>query len=156
MRLVPSSGRSAASTRSTTDGRAPVTSIVWTANIDVPRAATYAPTTAVRAAKQIRSERPDGIRRANGISNAGGRLGNASTAVREVGLRATGTSSSRGLEALQGLAGRRELEIAEEPHLVLQLDAVLLECAPPRFGHQRERVGGGGVSRVLDEVRVPG
>lgn len=82
------------------------------------------------------------MRRANGISNAGVRLGNASTAVREVGLRAaaTETSSSRGPEALQGLACRRELELAEEPNFVLELDAELLEGAPTGFGHQRQRV----------------
>jgi hypothetical protein len=75
--------------------------------------------------------------------------------VRDAGLRGTETSSSRGAEALQLLARRRELEVAEEAQLVLELDAELLERPSSRLGHQRERVDSLRLASVLDEVRVP-
>src|SRR5438105_6957468 len=50
---------------------------------------------------------------------------------------------------------RRQVVQAEELDLVLELDAELLERAPPRLLHERERVGRAGFARVLDEVRMP-
>src|SRR5690242_3522498 len=47
-----------------------------------------------------------------------------------------------------------QLQLAEELDLVLQADAELLERAPARLGHERERIRGRGAVRVLDEVRV--
>ena len=44
---------------------------------------------------------------------------------------------------------------AEEANLVLEHDAEPLVDAPPRLGHQRDRVRRGGAAGVLDEVRVP-
>jgi hypothetical protein len=107
-----------------TDGRAPVTSMRWTANIDVSRAAKYPPTIAATAANATSSERPDGSGSANGAVP----LGSGSTAVRETGLRVAGTqrSSAREAQALQGLAGRRQLEPAYQADLVHQLDAEFL------------------------------
>src|SRR5207247_6703527 len=48
----------------------------------------------------------------------------------------------------------RQLELAEEHDLVLQLDAELLVRPPPGLGHQRNRVVGARVVGVLDEIRV--
>src|SRR5207302_10838536 len=60
----------------------------------------------------------------------------------------------RRCEALQGLARRRQLEVAGEADLTLQLDAELLQRPSPGFGHQRERVDRLRLARVLDEVPV--
>src|SRR5881397_511473 len=134
-----------------TAGRAPVTSIRWTANIEVSRAAKYAPTIAATAAKATSSVRPDG----SGNATAG-RLGRASTAAREAGLRDAGTkpSSARRPEALQALAGGRQLETADEADLVHELDPELLERAAAGLGHQRESIGRPRIPGVLDEVAV--
>src|SRR5207244_5731197 len=51
---------------------------------------------------------------------------------------------------------RRELERAQQLHLVLQLDPELIVHAAPRLGHQREAIRRGRPVGVLDEVRVPG
>jgi hypothetical protein len=74
------------------------------------------------------------------------------TAVRAVGLRRAGTrtTSAPAAALLQG----RQLERAEEAHLVLEDDPELLVHPATRLGHQRDRVGGGGTAGVLDEVRV--
>src|SRR5215510_4947390 len=124
------------------------------ANIEVSRAAKYPPTIATTTANAMRSERPDGSGSASGAS----RLGRASTAAREAGLRDAGTqpSSARGPEALQCLAGRRELQPTDEPNLVNELDAELLEGATTSFDHERERVRRPRGARILDEVPVAG
>src|SRR5215204_532510 len=155
---MPSRGARAASTRSTTEGRAPATSTSCTANIEVPRAMRYAPTVSATSAKPMRSERPDGRILASGSPSETGPLGSGRTAVRDVGGWAAGTqpSSVSGPEALQRLADRRELEAAQQAHFVLELDAELFERPPAGLGHKRQGLGRAGVTGVLDEVRMPG
>ena len=81
-------------------------------------------------------------------------------------LRRAGSAAARAV-VLRGGATRptsprpevplrvRQLERAEELHLVLELDAEPLPHAPPRLDHECDAVGGGRAAGVLDEVRVP-
>src|SRR6185312_8802500 len=50
----------------------------------------------------------------------------------------------------------RKLERPEKDDFVLEAHSELLGRAPPRFGHQRDRVGSTGGVGILDEVRVAG
>src|SRR5689334_23252271 len=52
------------------------------------------------------------------------------------------------------LPERRQLELAQELHLVAELDAELLEGAAARLSHQGERVDRAGAVGILDEVCV--
>ena len=135
-RLVPSIGASAASTRSTTDGRAPVTSICRTAKMDVPRAAAYPPTTSPISAKPTRSDRPDGRIRASGTASVTGPLGSGRTAVRDMGLRASGTQPSFGARAGSPTASGRPAGArgprAAEPRARARLRTPRAPAAAPR------------------------
>src|SRR3954447_25133306 len=123
---------------------APSTRIVPTANIEVSRARPYTPAATRAHASPTRSERPDGANRSTSTRRFRGN-GRTFSPI-------PGTSPPR-LRVLPGQG--RELELAEEDDFVLELDAVLLPCPATRLGHQRNRIFGARLARVLDEVRVP-
>src|ERR1051325_3512000 len=120
--LLPSSGRSAASTRRATGGRTPSTSIVRTANTDVSRAPTYASNASTASARLSTTERLDGIR-----STARARGGSRATAARAWDSRGRRLTQPLSPPRKPLLRRRGELRQAQEPDLVLELDAELRE-----------------------------
>src|SRR6266511_3225734 len=146
-RLLPTIGRSAVLTCSSTIGVAPVTWTASTAKTEVRRAPSYAPTEIATSAIPSTIERGEGAKRRR--SN---RLLAGSCATRAVvlGRAATLPHSPPGRVPLQ----RRKPQPAEKLHLVLELDTESLAHPPPRLPHERERIRRCGVACVLDEVRV--
>src|SRR5206468_4002122 len=138
-----------------TSGGAPATSRWRIANVELSRSAAYEPSATAIRPRPIASERRDGT---SCSSRAGPTRGSGATAARARGSRACtrrrlatrpGSPPGRSL-----LPDGREVEVAEELHLVSKHDAVLLECTPARLGHQRDRIRGAGAVDVLDEVGV--
>src|SRR5438132_4366282 len=124
-------------------GDTPSTWIVSTANSPLSRAIAYRPRATRTSASPIARDRPDGTKRNRSSFCL---RGSART------FSPTGVTSPRGRRVL--LLERRQLDVAEEDDLVLELDAVLLPGPAPRFCHQRERIVRPCAVGVLDEVRV--
>src|SRR4051812_23291904 len=148
-RLTPCSGASTASTWRASFGSTPRTSIVRTAKTDVSRAAANASTATIAAATPTAMERPDGRN-----SSERAREGSRATASRAGDWRGGRVTTRTSPRQPTLLPHRRQLGHLEELHLVLELDAVLLECTAPGLGHQRDRVLAPRIAGVLDEVRV--
>src|SRR5262249_61386084 len=77
----------------------------------------------------------------------------ASARATERGKRAFRATSWSSVPA-EALLQIGERKVAEKLDLVLEPGPELLVSAPPRLGHQRERVGGGRCICVLVEVRM--
>src|SRR5947207_13078756 len=107
----------------------------------LPRASAYTPTPSRTIAAPIAKDRPDGAKRNRSSLRLRGSARTFSPTL--------GTSPWAGRVLLPQ---RRQLEPAEEYHLVLELDAVLLPGAAARLCHQCDRVLRPGPVGVLDEV----
>ena len=147
-RLVPSSGASARRTCCLTSGEPPAISICPTANIDVWRAAAYAPTARAASARPTRSERPEGRKRAGRRRRGRRRRQRRQRRARRGGRPAVDRRwrshpprfAARGAAPTSQPPSGGSSSAPEELDLVPQLDAVLLVGAPARLGHQRDRV----------------
>src|SRR2546430_2535307 len=117
---------------------------------------------APRRRKPMTSERPEGRRRGPGVRARRARSGEAGrpttsarppTFGRPLPVPRTRPISPLARRLLLGrLAERRQLEVAEQLDLTLELDPEPVERAPPRLGDQGERICGARAARVLDEV----
>src|SRR2546423_7080133 len=118
-------------------------SSVRTAKIEVSSAAAYA--------LPARSRNPAPTSTDLALGRKRRRLGRSGRARARTLVRgATRRTSPGRSDSLQ----RRELERAEEAHLVLELHPEAVAHPAPRLGHQRERICRRRSTRVLDEVRV--
>src|SRR5262245_46147604 len=160
-RLRPSSARVTFRTSRTTAGGAPCTSMRSTPKTALERAPQYTSRTAATSANPIRRERPEGVSRARDRRSPTAPCGNGTTTLaacvrrrdsRPVRPPAMRRHSPPAPALLRHERGK--MDCAGEDDLPLGQDSELLVRAPPRLDHEREAVGRGGVSRVLDEVRV--
>src|SRR5581483_11710632 len=147
-RLRPTSPPSARSTSARASGEPPTTTTRRTAKTDVSRAAAYAPAATTASRTPTSTDLNDG----RSLRSEGTPLRTGKATARELALlrSPTGPDSPRRPDPLQG----RQLERAEEAHLVLELDAEAARDAGAGFGHQRDRVGRRRLAGVLDEVGV--
>src|SRR5918992_5740584 len=99
-------------------------------------------------AKPTSSDLPDGRTRASACSPSG----TSSTAARTEGLRAAMAPTS---PCADPLLQRVDLDRPEEAHLALELDAELLQGAPPSLVHERDGVRRAPAAPVFDEIAMP-
>src|SRR3954454_22898888 len=134
-----------------TESRLPAPAAVVARLRIASRVAPVAPTTVTRSIANIGDERSP----AYAASSAAAPTAISAARRRRAGtVRATRPGSPRTGPILRLTLRNRDL--AEQLHLVLQLDTESLARTPPRLGHQCHHVGRGGAAVVLDEVGVHG